>query len=203
MKQHSLSLFIIAAVMLVFSAKATPWSVETHKLLSQRAAEHSLTNTENYLQRLGLAGLSQSLRFGNENREVVQWIQQGADLEDAGVWLEYFANLGRANNHFHNPLKGWWEAGLDELVLLLPYTGMSSVLWAQDGEAQLAWAGGRSGGWDWSWQTVRTHYLQALIAATAAERQGIFCQNVSWPGAPDTPHSGRRPAGPCTQRYPC
>ena len=68
MKRHSLSLFIIVAVMLVFSAKATPWSVETHKLLSQRAAEHSQTNTENYLQRFGLQGLKQSLRLGNENR---------------------------------------------------------------------------------------------------------------------------------------
>jgi hypothetical protein len=129
-KRQSLSLFIIATVILVFSAKATPWSVETHKLLSKRAAEHSQTNTENYLQRIGLQGLKQPLRLGNENRITEQWIQQGADLEDAGVWIEYFANLGRANNHFHNPLKGWWEAGLDEWVLLLPYTGMSSVLWA-------------------------------------------------------------------------
>ena len=176
MKRQSLDLLIIVAVVLIFSAKATPWSIETHKLLSQRATEHSLTNTSKYLQRIGLEDFKQSLRLGNEDRTIEKWIQQGADLEDAGIWVEYLANLGRANNHFHNPLKDWWSAGLDDPVFFLPFTGTSSVLWAQSREKQLSWAAGRNGDWDASWQTVRNNYLQALTAATAAQRQVYFAR---------------------------
>jgi hypothetical protein len=176
MKRQGLGILIIVAVVLVFSATATPWSIETHKLLTQRAAEHSRSNTSNYLQRIGLTGLKQDLRLGNETRSIELWIQHGADLEDAGTWVEYIANLGRANNHFHNPLQDWWSAGLNDPVLGLPFTGASSVLWAQSREAQLHWAGGRGGEWDWSWQTLRAHYLQALTAATPAQRQAYFAR---------------------------
>jgi hypothetical protein len=78
----------------------------------------------------------------------VEWIEEGAEREDAGAWFEYLFNLGRANNHFHNPLRAWWEAGLNDPVLGLPFTGESSMFWAQSSMAQRHWAAGRSGDWD-------------------------------------------------------
>jgi hypothetical protein len=166
MQRQNFRLFIIVAITLLCSTQAMAWKVKTHQLLSQRAAEHSRTNTTNYLQQIGLEGLEQSIWLGNTLKKIVVWIQDGAEREDAGNIIEQIAGSGRFINHFHHPLAPWEQAGLSDLQ-----TGMSSLLWAQAPLAQETFPEG-----DWSWQIVREHYYHALTAPTERERQGFFAK---------------------------
>ncbi len=97
------------------------------------------------------------------------WLTEGAFLEDKPIT--------RSFNHFHNPLCRWdqWgQAGLDDEILLVPVTGKSSVLWAQDGSYQQS-----SVGADWSWQKTREYYYLALISANDSSRQENFAKTFS------------------------
>jgi hypothetical protein len=166
MQRQDFRLFIIAAITLLCSTQAMAWKIKTHGLLSQRAAEHSRTNTTNYLQQIGLEGLEQSIWLGNTLKKIVVWIQDGAEREDAGNIFEQIAGRGRFTNHFHHPLEPFEQAGLHDFQ-----TGMSSLLWAQASLAQETFPEG-----DWSWQIIREYYYYALTAPTVLERQEHFAR---------------------------
>jgi len=84
-----------------------------------------------------------------------------------GDLLDYANNKPvRSVNHFHNPLKPWSEAGLNDAVSGAPYTGESSILWAQDSNQIV--------GGQWSWQTARSAFYLALITPDQSIREKYF-----------------------------
>jgi hypothetical protein len=86
----------------------------------------------------------------------LEWIQDGVELEDSGSIFQYINGTARSLNHFHAPNRTLTGAGLTDLK-----TGISTVLWAQNGPYQV------SKGWeDWSWQKVRDHYYNHLTATS-------------------------------------
>lgn len=120
----------------------------THRDISEIAGENSILSKSkgDYLKNLGLdKGLMQELKWGNKNLIIKKWLAEGADLEDAQAPLFPVYGTTRSFNHFHNPLKPWEQAGLNDT-----WTGKSSLLWAQDGGYQSGFPEG-----DWSWQKIR------------------------------------------------
>ena len=162
-----------------FCSQASAWNEATHMLLSEYAADSSnlrkcLNSTDvdcGYLYNLGFAkGLDQVIKFDNKEQEAFKWVREGAYFEDAGSTTQGIAGTARYINHFHNPLKPWEAAGLDDWFVF-HYTGESSLLWAQDSTKQSGWLGG-----DWTWQAIRTFFYNALTKNTDAERQAYFAQ---------------------------
>jgi len=168
----------IAIVLLIFFgsalfSKVLAWDDKvTHKDLSEYAAENSVLdkNKGDYLKNLGFnEGLNEEFKWGETQITIRRWLREGAELEDEGTKWEAFIGVARFNNHFHNPLKTWTSAGLDDTVLGLHYTGESSVIWAQNFDTQQNAVGG-----NWSWQRVRQSYYDALTAQTEEFRQESF-----------------------------
>jgi hypothetical protein len=162
-------LFII-----IFSIDVLSWdNGATHRDLSESAAKKSvLSDTKgDYLGTLGFTeGLSEYLRWGASEKTVGKWLAEGADLEDKSDWSFPVLGTTRSVNHFHNPLKPWSQAGLDDWCIF-HYTGASSLLWAQDGTKQQSYIEG-----DWSWQKIRDYYYLALTSTSDAERQANFAK---------------------------
>ncbi len=116
----------------------------THRELSKIAAENSIIG--NYLEDLGFkSGLKEVFL----NKPVREWIKDGSEFEDDG--LNFL-------NHFHNPLKQWPEAGLNDLL----FSGESSLLWAQEGTNEF------------SWQSARQYFYEALTGSTKSVRESSF-----------------------------
>lgn len=135
------------------------WDNErTHLDLSEMAARKSVLGLpQNYLKNLGfIKGLDEK----TNGKEAFKWIRDGAYFEDAGNWWNAIMASARSNNHFHNPLKPWVEAGLSDVQ-----TGESSVLWAQDSNQQNFLVG------DWSWLKIKNYFYLALISLTDMDRQ--------------------------------
>ncbi|HDZ62057.1 MAG TPA: hypothetical protein ENH40_02795 [Nitrospirae bacterium] len=112
--------------------------------------------------------------------------------------ITYLSNNGRAQNHFHNPLLNWDEAGLNSTgkTIYLPaldpfilsglcnftsyfplmivecgFTGESSVIWSQNENQHV--------GGEWSWQDAREYFYIALSGMD-------FADNVVVPEPGDT-----------------
>ena len=143
------------------------FSGATHKILSDYAANNSVLNKENYLVNyLGFQnGLQEPLTWKDKSQTqtINLWLQEGSALEDGKLW-DYLILKSRSFNHFHDPLKEWDTAGLNDI-----FTGKSALLWAQDGEKQQTFPQG-----DWSWQKIRLLYYTALTATTEVEQQQYF-----------------------------
>ncbi len=170
MKKTYISLILFILFGFVFNNIALSWDNKTtHMQLSKYAAENSVMdkNKGDYLKKLGFeGGLTEEFKINGVKKIVSDWIAEGANLEDAGNALNMLVNYGRSTNHFHNPLKPWSEAGLNDVL-----SGKSSLLWAQDG----AYQQGRIEG-DWSWRKVREYYHLALTSIADLERQTNFAK---------------------------
>jgi len=159
----------------VFLDEASSWDDKTtHKHLSKYAADISRLdrNQGDYLTNIGFAtALNTRIKWEVE-KSVKDWLANGAEVEDASSFGFPFwpGSTTRSLNHFHNPLKPWDQAGLDD-YFLAHYTGESSVLWAQNGERQQTIVGG-----DWSWQKIREYFYAALTATNEASRQEHFAK---------------------------
>lgn len=130
---------ITVTLLIALVVNAFAWDNKvTHKYLSKIAAEKSLMGHSNYLKDLGF---SKGLEEHINGKEVFLWIQDGGYSEDEP--------LTRSFNHFHNPLKAWDQAGLDDWIVF-HLTGKSSLLWAQDGSYQRS-----SVNEDWSLEKTR------------------------------------------------
>lgn len=143
----------------------------THMDLSKFAAEFSVLRSCideddincSYLKNIGLANdLGEFFQWGKYEKDAEKWIEEGAKYEDKPTL--------RSFNHFHNPLKQWNQAGLDE-KLVVSLKGKSSLLWSQDGSYQQS-----SAGEDWSWQKTREYYYRALTSKTGSERRVNFAK---------------------------
>lgn len=167
---------------LAFSKEALSWTEKTHENLSRYAAEES--ELPNYLlYTLGFefeGGLDEELTW-NQTKTIKDWLAYGANLEDKSDWGFPIlpGTTTRSFNHFHNPLKVWEEAGLDD-VYIFHFTGESSLLWAQDGNNQQSFPDG-----DWSWKKVREYFYIALtgrdftgteVASDKATRHAYFAR---------------------------
>ncbi len=170
---NALCLFFLTYILqtLVFS-----WNEDiTHRDLSQSAAANSVLSRSkgDYMKNLGLEkGLNQKVMGAGKMQSVMLWLQDGAQLEDTGTKRDALTGKARFNNHFHNPLKPWSQAGLDDWVGL-HYTGESSLLWAQDGNKQQSIVEYRG---DWSWQKTRDYFYDALISISDTLRQENFAK---------------------------
>jgi hypothetical protein len=121
---------------------------------------------------MGLSkGLFQYFTLNGISNSAIEWIQQGAGLED---------DAPRYVNHFHDPM---WSMGEWDKAGLKSPLGDSSPLWAQDSLGQtflpvpfwdqyLESASER----DWSWPKVREYFYTALTSSGDAERQEYFAR---------------------------
>lgn len=155
------TIIVIIAISFIFPLKAYTWSDKvTHKDLSQIASETSIIGASDYLKNIGLKeGLLYLLKLNAKEQEVHKWLQEGGELEDSGSNWDLLIKTHRSYNHFHNPLKPWESAGLDDLISIPPYltTGASSLLWAQDGSKQASAPEGNR-----TWNKTRECFFIAL-----------------------------------------
>ena len=161
----------------------------------------------NILKNLGYnAGLSEkSITWKTTTTQsALLWLREGAELEDAGSILQMALGYGRSFNHFHNPLKCWANAGLDDRIVLPPFhvTGESSLLWAQDSTKQASYTDLEG---NWSWQKVREHFYTALTGKEfqwqcngydSGSKGRIFRPNLQRSRPSDASCSRRCPARP-------
>ena len=165
-------LLIILCILFNFTLdkEALSWEpTVTHRDMSLYAAENSVLSKDkgDYLKNLGFEkDLEESFKWGETKELLKEWITRGAELEDSARWWEFIIGDARSENHFHDPLKAWSAAGLNDIK-----TGESSLWWAQDSTEQENYREG-----DWSWQKIREKYYYALIAETDEDRQMNFAQ---------------------------
>lgn len=171
-------------------ANVFSWDNEkTHKDLSIIAAENSLMDRSkgDYLRSIDLnEGLNQRVKWKNSEKAIKEWLQEGADKEDAGNWKDAVKGQARFNNHFYNPLAPMSSAGLDDVIVKTipnpalippfitvywPVSGEAAPKWAHDNEKQDTAVEG-----NWTWGKTKTFYYKALTSRTDAERQSYFAQ---------------------------
>ncbi len=129
------------------------YEVSTHKILNEKATLRSDLN--NFLKIT--LGMSDGIETFIDGKKVRDWIKEAGALED---------DSRRFFNHFHNPLKPWNRAGLDDTFLLFPVRGKSSLLWSQE-------AVGVQG---WSWRDARAYYYKAFTETTQEKREESFAK---------------------------
>jgi hypothetical protein len=119
MKKLSIIIILFIVFSSTFNKESFSWEpTKTHKYFSTYAAENSVISKGkgDYLRKyLGFDnGLDQSLELDNTKKPLKEWIEKGANLEDSCTKTELYFNNARPNNHFHNPIKQWDSAGLDD-----------------------------------------------------------------------------------------
>jgi hypothetical protein len=134
---------------------------KTHPDLSEFAARKSKLSTSALLNEL-IPNLEEYV----SGKKAFNWIRDGAELEDAGSKIDAIFGRARFKNHFHNPLKAWFEAGLSDVQ-----SGQSMVLWSQDSSNQSQAIEG-----DYSWKAIRNYYYGALIGGDEQFRQENFAR---------------------------
>lgn len=138
----------------ILHENALAWTEKTHENLSVYAAEESVLPDYLSWTLTFENGLQEKFKWDANELYVKDWLAYGANLEDKSDWGFPIlpGTTTRSFNHFHNPLKVWAEAGLNDW-----WTGESSLLWAQDGSNQQNFPEG-----DWSWKKVREYFYIAL-----------------------------------------
>jgi hypothetical protein len=179
---------LVALIILIAFSQALALKEETHRAINKDIAERTISGCsfDEYLKSsLGItAGYKQklvALDAGGKNIEqsIEEWLGYGGEQEDrpGSLWDYVKGKPSRSNNHFHNPLRLWDEdeAGLDDTVLGMHYTGQSQVLWGQNTTQNL--------GGNWSWQDARRYFYIALagrnldgteVAETSANKNAYY-----------------------------
>jgi hypothetical protein len=154
----------ILIIIVVISFKAYALTENTHKAINERIAQRSINGFSfdtHLINQLGFSkGVTEDLwgidaEGHNKKKKVFEWLGYGGEQEDRpGEWYDYLPFIGkptRSVNHFHNPLKAWSEAGLNDKILgIISYTGQSQVLWAQNSTQDV--------GGNWAWQDARRYF---------------------------------------------
>ncbi|MBI4837629.1 MAG: hypothetical protein HY806_00440 [Nitrospirae bacterium] len=170
-------LFRIALFLLIIlvtnSQSVYPLSVETHETINEIVANGTMNSFSLNGYLINNLGLSGGVNEFFDNKKVYTWFALGGRYEDIPPWT--IIPYVRSVNHFHNPLKLWNEAGLNDV-----FTGTSSVIWAQDQSSA-----GISLGGDWSWKKAREYFYIALtgkdfngnlVATDKAQRDAYFAK---------------------------
>ena len=144
--RFAIMLFLTLLHLLWPVSNTEAYSVVTHRGLSNMAIQNSYLSDANYLKSIGINSIEEEFNSNNP----IQWIEQGADEEDSLLTL-------RPRNHFHNPLRSWADAGLDDSL-----SGQSSLLWAQEASNEF------------SWQNARQYFHNALTSSSVESRETGF-----------------------------
>jgi hypothetical protein len=148
---------LICSILFLFmSIIAFAWGGKTHKSLAYYSwIKSDKLGNELFLFQLNLdrGMLEERLSDENEIKNPDEWLQYGAEHEDDNDSITGLIP-DRSNNHFHNPLKEWNEAGLSDIA-----TGSSSILWAQNGTLQASISNKQG---NRSWSKAREYYYKAL-----------------------------------------
>ena len=174
-------------------SKAIAFQEETHKTINREIATGTVNgfSLDAYLKNIldmpdgykthliGMDASGKSLQ-----QTISDWLGYGGEQEDRpGSVMDYIRfNPIRSFNHFHNPLKMWSEAGLNDYMLLpivapyppFPivgytekwYSGQSSLLWSQNST--------QSVGGQWSWPSARKYLFNALTLTAKNQRDRNF-----------------------------
>jgi hypothetical protein len=156
---------VIVFLALVCPSKSYALKEDTHAAINEAIAQRVINGfslDEYLIEQLGIAqGKNEKLAaLDADNRtttkRIYEWLGYGGAQEDRpGSWLDYASSKpSRSTNHFHNPLRSWDEAGLDDTVFGRHYTGQSQVLWAQNPNQTL--------GGNWAWPDARRYFYVAL-----------------------------------------
>jgi len=175
MKNRYIVLIVICTVILFWPAPGFALNEDTHKAINEHVAQNTVNGfiLNNYLiDNLGYRGGAKEVLSGYDAdgaiiaKTIFWWLGYGGIQEDRpGSSLDYATNKPiRSANHFHNPLKPWSDAGLNDFQ----YSGESSILWAQDSNQVV--------GGQWSWQTARSAFYLALITPDQAIREKYFAK---------------------------
>ncbi len=111
-------------------------------------------------------GFADGVKEVFKNKRIAEWIKEGARLEDETIC--------RSRNHFHDPLKSWNSAGLNNAgvnsaCLLLGFESFSidsSVIWAQRYDNL------------WSWPKARQSYYSALTLGDKDLKEQFFAETL-------------------------
>ena len=130
-------------------------------------------------------GVDATFKKGRKTKSVIKWLAYGGEAEDFGWLGKYHITTTRAFNHFHDPLKTWDEADLDNTITVI-YTGnylrspVSPIIWGFNPEQQ-DFAMNVTG--DWSWGKAREYFYTYLtgkdfdgntVAVTQEARESAF-----------------------------
>lgn len=137
-----------------------------HQLINEKAANQS----SSLLSELSTLGFSNGIDTIVHGKKIYRWFHEGARLEDETVC--------RSRNHFHDPLKSWDSAGLNNAAvnsacLILGFENFSvdsSVIWAQK-ESVNPWYNNL-----WSWPKARRPYYRALTSGDRKVKEQFFAE---------------------------
>jgi len=166
-----ISIVSVIFLIIFWPAHGQPLEKSTHEAINLEIGQRTINefSLNSFLKnQLGLKeGINENLKLDPVEKTVLGWVGEGGKTEDEPDGFgQLFFNKGRSNNHFHNPLKTWGEAGLNDTVWGLRFTGQSSVLWAQNPNQN---AGGK-----WAWQDARKYYYEGLTCVDKIARDSAF-----------------------------
>ncbi|MBI4654075.1 MAG: hypothetical protein HY752_03680 [Nitrospirae bacterium] len=175
----SLITLITLLFIFIWISQSVALKEDTHKAINEKVAKgivNSFSLNDYLINNLGFKKGYEEILNGvtaegiNVKKQIFQWLGYGGEQEDRpGSNTDYITGKpSRSVNHFHNPLKSWDEAGLNDTFLGKSYTGQSSVLWAQNPNQNI---GGK-----WSWQDARDYYYTALTSTNKDDREKAFAK---------------------------
>lgn len=181
---------IISILVTIVFTDSLLWAYdgEVHFEINKAAVESS--NLDSVLKNhLGIEQESETkFKKGSLTKPIWKWIAYGGESEDFGKSkLPLLKDLQtRAYNHFHDPLKSWDTAGLDDNRSNHIYYNhygrdpISQILWGlAPGRQDFT----RNTTGDWSWGKARGYYYTYLtgkdftgntVAVTQGEREAVF-----------------------------
>lgn len=148
-------LFILLLVVIICQSTFS-YEGSVHRKLNEAASNIYNSTLNDYIKsELGLAkGIEHTLKEGNSEWSILEWISYGGEAEDYGILGKNDFFTTRAYNHFHDPLKSWNDAGLDNFILKLRYWNIffrnpvSALLWGLN-PGQQSFSTNLTGNWSW------------------------------------------------------
>jgi hypothetical protein len=153
-------IYLLAVEILFLAVVRQGFSYDSY-FVHPQINQSALINSDNLLTALGKIGYQantpdESIKNYVNGQRILDWFREGGTNEDAPIH--------RANNHFHDPLKAWTDAGLAANNL-----GVSSLIWAQDQQLLAPTVGG-----DWSWAMAKQYYYDALSSVDRSLKEQKF-----------------------------
>jgi hypothetical protein len=161
MARRILLIVSIIATIIFFSNFLWAYNGDVHIQLNESAANFSQLNTT-LITNLNMPnGVETELKKGRKAISIRKWLSYGGEAEDFGQFGKIDLPRTRASNHFHDPLKTWNEAGLDNPWITWIYysnywqSPVSIILWGFN-PGQQDFTENKTG--DWSWGKARENY---------------------------------------------
>jgi hypothetical protein len=162
-------LIVISTIVLIISIFKSSWAYDgtVHSIINENVAKEASQLDSVLKTQLGISeGRNTEIKKDNEKKQIWEWIAYGGKAEDYGMKLGEWdiPTRSRAFNHFHDPLKSWDEAGLDNMINVF-YWGnylrspVSSILWGLKPDEQNFLLNLRG---DWSWGKAKEYYFVYL-----------------------------------------